>query len=666
VKTQPDLEITANFASNRVPLTLLTRPFFMLRIDNITYRIGPRVLLEQTSAVISPGHRVGLVGRNGTGKTTLLKLITGALDPDSGGTETPTRWRIGISTQEAPSGPQSLIDTVLSADTEMTELQAEAETASDAHRISEIHTRLADKHAHTAPSRAARILAGLGFDDAAQQRPCDDFSGGWRMRVALASLLFTEPDLLLLDEPTNHLDLEACVWLEDYLKRYAGTVLLVSHDRGLLNRVVGEILHLENAQLKLYQGGYDRFEATRRMQLELNAKARAKQDVQRAHIQKFVERFRYKATKAKQAQSRMKMLDRMEPIPENREEGSVTFAFPDPTVLAPPLYTAEDVDVGYDGTAVLNKVSFRLDNDDRIALLGANGNGKSTLMKLLAGRLQPMAGKISKSGKLRIGYFAQHQAEELDMAATPLIEMSRKRPRDLDQQWRSQLGRFGFSQERADTKVENLSGGEKARLLFALMTCDKPHIVLLDEPTNHLDVSARQALVQAINSFEGAVVIVSHDPHIIGMTADRFWLVDDGGVQTYDGDLDDYRALLLSRRRGGNGNGDGNGSTGSKNGGSKGLNKKQQRQAAAEKRKVRSDEKKRLLKIEKLVHRLEGERGDLQQAMADPKLYKGPGDDLGALQKKLGHVEKDLKAAEDEWATAQEEWDRESEAVEGA
>ena len=635
----------------------------MLRIDNLTYRIGPRVLLDRTSAAINPGHRVGLVGRNGTGKTTLLRLVTGDLDPDGGGLATPSRWRIGVSTQEAPSGPESLIDTVLGADKELARLTAEAETATDPHRIAEIHARLRDKDAHSAPSRAARILAGLGFDEGSQRKPCDDFSGGWRMRVALAGLLFSEPDLLLLDEPTNHLDLEACLWLEEYLKRYSGTVLLVSHDRGLLNRVVGEILHLENGKLKLYQGGYDRFEASRRMQLELDAKARAKQDAQRAHIEKFVERFRYKATKAKQAQSRMKMLDRMEPIPEHREEGSVTFTFPEPLALAPPLFTAEDVDVGYNGTAVLEKLSFRLDTDDRIALLGANGNGKSTLIKLLAGRLTPLAGNVNKSGKLRIGYFAQHQGDELDLSATPLVELGRLRVHDTEQQLRSQLGRFGFTQERAETKVENLSGGEKARLLFALMSCDKPNILLLDEPTNHLDVTSRQALVQAINAFEGAVIIVSHDPHIISLTADRFWLVEDGGVKPYDGDLDDYRAMLLGRGRNGQGNGGdtssettGNGKAGK----GEGLNKKQQRQASAEKRRALSDQKKRLTKAENKVHTLERERAELQHALADPKLYEGDGGDSTAVQEKLGRVEKDLKAAEDAWAAAQEEWDRDS------
>ena len=647
------LEILFKFPFNRgalVPFWV----FFMLRIDNITYRIGPRILLDHASATINPGHRVGLVGRNGSGKTTLLKMVTGILEPDEGVLAMPTRWRIGVSTQEAPEGEASLIDMVLSADEELNRLTAESETAIDPNRIAEIHARLRDKDAHSAPSRAARILAGLGFNEAAQQKSCNDFSGGWRMRVALAGLLFSEPDLLLLDEPTNHLDLEACLWLEDYLNRYAGTILLVSHDRGILNRVAGEILHLENGKLKLYQGGYDRFEETRRMQLELNDKARAKQNSQRAHIEKFVERFRYKATKAKQAQSRMKMLDRMEPIPEHREEGSVTFTFPEPVLLAPPLYTAENVDIGYADTAVLKNLSFRLDTDDRIALLGANGNGKSTLIKLLAGRLSPMAGTIKKSGKLRIGYFAQHQGDELDLSATPLVELGRLQDKNTEQQSRSQLGRFGFTQQRAETKVGSLSGGEKARLLFALMSFENPNILLLDEPTNHLDVSSRQALVQAINAFEGAVIIVSHDPHIIGLTAERFWLVEGGGVKTYEGDLEDYRAMLINRRKVGRGGGDDNGTIRINNGAS--LNKKQQRQASAEKRKLLSDKKKLLNKAEGRVHQLEHLKGELQSNLSDPGLYKEDGGST-TIQKRLGQVEKDLKVAEDEWANAQDKFD---------
>ncbi|MCW5700716.1 MAG: ABC-F family ATP-binding cassette domain-containing protein [Rhodospirillales bacterium] len=631
----------------------------MLRISDLTYRIGGRRLLDAADASLAAGRRVGLVGRNGTGKTTLLRLIAGALDPDGGGIDVPSLWRVGMTSQEAPGGADNLIDTVLAADPELVRLNAEAETATDPHRIAEIHIRLGDKDAHTAEARAARILAGLGFSEDRQQRPCAELSGGLRMRVALAALLFSEPDLLLLDEPTNHLDLEATLWLEDYLRRYPGTVLLVSHDRGLLNRVAEAILHLENGKLTLYGGDYDSFERTRAMRLQLNEKLRERQEAQRAHIQAFVTRFRYKASKARQAQSRLKMLARMEPIPEDRGDDGITFDFPEPDPLPPPLYSLEGAAAGYNGKAVLQGLSLRLDPDDRIALLGANGNGKSTFIKLLAGRLTQMAGQVTKSRKLRIGYFAQHQAEELDLDATPVIELGRRRPRDLDVQLRSQLGRFGFSQQRADTKIANLSGGEKARLLFALMSSDRPHILLLDEPTNHLDVDSRQALVQAINSFPGAVVIVSHDPHVLSLIADRFWLVDGGRVRVFDGDMEDYRALLLARTRGG-----GNGANDTKNKRSpdadKGGDRKEQRRQAAERRQALAPLQKQLKEAESAVHRFEREKSKLTEAMADPALYQGDSDRLVELKKRLGQTEKHLQQAEDTWINLQEAWEEAS------
>ena len=620
----------------------------MLHFNKITYRVGTRVLLDEAEATISPGHKVGMVGRNGTGKTTLLRIVTGDLSAADGYVETPSRWRIGVTAQEAPSGQTTLLDTVLAADVELSSLIKESESATDPARIAEIYERLRDRDSHTASARAARILAGLGFDEESQQRPCSDFSGGWRMRVALASLLYTEPDLLLLDEPTNHLDLEATLWLEDYLKKFRGTVLLVSHDRYLLNRVVGEILHLDNGKLTLYQGGYDRFEQTRRIRLEYDAKQRVKQDLQRAHIQSFIDRFRYKASKAKQAQSRLKQLERMEPIAENQEEHTVTFDFPVPARLAPPLLTMDTIAVGYDGEAVLGNLDLRLDDDDRIALLGANGNGKSTLIKLLAGRLTPLSGKQTKSGKLRIGYFAQHQADELNIKGTPLSEVSARRPRDSETQWRGHLGYFGFAQDRAETIIENLSGGEKARLLFALMSCDKPHILLLDEPTNHLDVESRQALVQAINAFSGAVVIVSHDPHVIELTADRFWLVDGGRVVPFEGDMDDYQALLLSKNRV-------NLETRKEN---RHSDRKTQRKEAAKRRQALTPLRKKLTQAESKVERLEGEKENLQKAMADPTLYEEEKDKLLALQKQLGTLEKDLARAEENWFRLQVEWDR--------
>jgi ATP-binding cassette, subfamily F, member 3 len=612
----------------------------MLRVDNLTYRIGPRVLLDSANAAINAGHRVGLVGRNGTGKTTLLKLITKQLQSDGGDIAFPARWSVGITSQEAPHGPQSLVDTVIAADKELVALEAEALTATDPDRIAAIHTRLHDKDAYTATARAARILAGLGFDEAAQQKPCDDFSGGWRMRVALAGLLFTQPELLLLDEPTNHLDLEATIWLEDYLRAYPGTILLVSHDRGLLNRVPEETLHLENGKLTLYQGGYDTFENTRRMQLEQNEKLRVKQEKRRAEIQTFIDRFKAKASKAKQAQSRVKMLERMRPIAEHQEEGGVSFMFPDPEELSPPLYSINGVTLGYDNRAVLSRLSLRLDNDDRIALIGANGNGKSTLIKLLADKLDPMAGTVNKSSKLRVGYFAQHQAEELDLSVTPLVEMQRRRPQDSEQQIRNHLGRFNFARQRAETKIGSLSGGEKARLLFALMTLTKPHILLLDEPTNHLDMDSRQALVEAINAFPGAVVLISHDHHVLELTVDRFWLVAEGKVTPYEGDMDDYRALQLSVKPGAN-------------------NAKQT--SPNLKSTAKPSPKGLLSKLEKAeakVLQLSGERDKLNLALAEPKLYEGPSPKLAELQAALTKLHADIERAEDEWLALQEQVDQ--------
>jgi ATP-binding cassette subfamily F protein 3 len=625
----------------------------MLRIESLTYRIGARVLLDDASATVSPGHRVGLVGRNGTGKTTLLRLIAGQLEPDAGAISLPGRWRVGMTSQEAPAGETTLLAAVLAADAELTVLQREAETVTDPERLAEIHARLRDKDAASATARAARILAGLGFSEAAQDRPLDAYSGGWRMRVALAALLFTEPDLLLLDEPTNHLDLEASLWLEDYLSAYRGTVLLVSHDRHLLNRAVDAILHLDIGKLTLYQGGYDRFEASRRLRLELNEKLRAKQEAARAHLQSFVDRFRYKATKARQAQSRLKMLARLQPIPEHIAEDGVTFAFPLPDPLPPPLIVTENVSLGYNGHLVLRGLDLRLDGDDRVALLGANGNGKSTLIKLFAGRLVPLTGRIARSGKLRVGYFAQHQADELDLAATPLLEMSRRRRGSTETQVRAALARFGFSQQQAETPVASLSGGEKARLLFALMAAREPHVLLLDEPTNHLDVAAREALVQAINAFDGAVVIVSHDPHVIELTADRLWLVEDGRVRSYDGDLDDYRALLLRRTASPGTNAASARATAS----DRPASRREQRREAAQRREALAPLRRELRAAEDAVHRLEAEKASLVAALHDPALYAGDPERLVSLNKRMVEVEKALAAAEDTWITLQEAWE---------
>ncbi|UEM05266.1 ABC-F family ATP-binding cassette domain-containing protein [Skermanella rosea] len=617
----------------------------MLHINDLIFRFGGRVIFDHATVAIPKGHRVALVGRNGTGKTTLLRLIAGQMAPDGGSITMPAETRLGIVAQEAPSSDVSLIDTVLAADVERTALLAEAETARDPHRIGEIHTRLADIHAHSAPARAAQILSGLGFDAEAQTRPCSDFSGGWRMRVALAGVLFAQPELLLLDEPTNHLDLEATIWLENYLRNYPHTILLVSHDRELLNKVPTTTVHLDQGKLVSYAGGYDQFERTRRANLERLAANQAKQIAQRKHIQSYIDRFRYKASKARQAQSRIKMLERMEPIISIVEDHTVSFDFPSPEPLAPPLIQLEDVDVGYDGKPILRGLDLRIDLDDRIALLGANGNGKSTLVKLLASRLAPMKGEMRKSGKLKIGYFAQHQAEELDLNLTAVAQARLWMKDVVDEKVRAHLGRFGFPQQKADTQIAKLSGGEKARLLFALMTRDAPHVLMLDEPTNHLDIDSREALIQAINGFEGAVILISHDPHLIELTADRLWLVDGGACRSYDGDLEDYRKLLLERSRADRSDGSDRDA---------GPSKKDQRRAAAELRAALAPLKRKADDAEKLIAKLTRERQALETKLADPALYSGPADKVTKLQIDLGEVQKKLGAAEDTWMEALE------------
>ncbi|MGF1612257.1 MAG: ABC-F family ATP-binding cassette domain-containing protein [Kiloniellales bacterium] len=625
----------------------------MLHINDLTYRVAGRLLLEKATVAVNKGERVGLVGRNGSGKSTLLKLITGELHQDAGEIALPRGLRVGTVAQDAPSGPASLIDTVLAADRERSALLAEAEHAHEPARIAEIHERLAAIGADSAPARAARILAGLGFDEAAQARPCAEFSGGWRMRVALAALLFSEPDLLLLDEPTNHLDLEATLWLESYLKSYRGTLILVSHDRDLLNRVPQRIIHLDGLKLTAYSGNYDRFERTRSEQQARQAALRTRQLAERRHIQAFIDRFRYKASKARQAQSRIKALERMEPIASVVEQYTVPFHFPQPEPLSPPLVTLDRVDVGYEtGKPVLRKLDLRLDMDDRIALLGANGNGKSTLVKLLAGRLAPQEGRLVKSSKLTVGYFAQDQAEELDLAATPLGLLRRQLPLATEQRLRAHLGRFGFGHDKAETTVGKLSGGEKARLLFALMSREAPHILLLDEPTNHLDVDSRQALVEALNEYEGAVVLVSHDPHLIELVADRLWLVGDGTVAPFDGDLEDYRRILLDQRRLERAAAR-RASREEHSDEDDQLSKKDKRRAAAEARAAVAHLRKAARDAEARIEKLNKEKQALEARLADPEVYNGPTAKLLALQIRHGELKQAIAKAEERWLEAQ-------------
>ncbi|SFE13643.1 ABC-F family ATP-binding cassette domain-containing protein [Roseivivax sediminis] len=518
----------------------------MLQIADISYSVEGRPLFENASATIPEGHKVGLVGANGTGKTTLFRLIRGELTLDGGEIALPARARIGGVAQEVPSSETSLLDTVLSADTERAGLIAEAETATDATRIAEVQTRLADIDAWSAEGRAAAILKGLGFDDDEQKMPCSAFSGGWRMRVALAGVLFAQPDLLLLDEPTNYLDLEGALWLESYLAKYPHTVIIISHDRGLLNRAVGGILHLSEKKLTYWQGPYDQFARQRAEQRAQLAAQVKKQDARKAHLQKFVDRFRAKASKAKQAQARVKMIERMDTITLPEEAAKRVFTFPQPDELSPPIVNIEGGATGYEGRTVLSRLNLRIDQDDRIALLGKNGQGKSTLAKLLSDRLPMMDGKKTQASKLRVGYFAQHQVDELRVDETPLQHIARARPGVAPPQLRARLAGFGLGAAQADTEVARLSGGQKARLSLLLATLDAPHMLILDEPTNHLDIESREALMEALNAYEGAVILVSHDMHLLSLVADRLWLVKDGTVRPYEDDLDAYRRMLLT------------------------------------------------------------------------------------------------------------------------
>ncbi len=616
----------------------------MLRIENLTLRIAGRTLIQGASYLLNDGHKAGLVGRNGSGKTTLFRVISGEMVPDDGVVEMRRGMRVGRVAQEAPDGPLSLLETVLAADTERAALLEEADTAHDPNRIAHIHERLIDIDAHSAPSRAAAILAGLGFDDAAQARPCHEFSGGWRMRVALAAALFARPDVLLLDEPSNHLDLEASLWLESYLAAWRGTLLIISHERSLLNKVCNEIVHLEQQTLVRYTGDYDTFEGIRRERLMLQSKMKERQEAERARIQSFVDRFRAKATKARQAQSRMKMLARMEPIAAVVEDASLSLHLPEPEMLPPPVISIDDADVGYEpGKPILRKLRARIDMDDRIALIGANGNGKSTLMKLLAGRLGVQSGTITTARKLRIGYFAQHQAEELVPDQSAFLHMARRLPGVAPARVRAHLGRFGFAQGKADTVTANLSGGEKARLLFALMTADKPHILLLDEPTNHLDVDAREALVEALNAFAGAVILVSHDSHLIELVCDRLWLVADGVCTPFDGDMDDYRRHLLEQRRSRNDVGDEDNSV-----------RRGRRKSRAAARSELAPLRQEARQAEKTVETLSKRKLEMQGKLADPMFYNGPGGRVADLQRELAMLSKDLERAETAWLTAQE------------
>ncbi len=623
----------------------------MLGIDNITFSIGGRRLFEGASARIPAGHKVALVGRNGTGKTTLFRLIRGELALEGGAITLPARTRIGGVAQEAPATQETLLDTVLAADTERARLLAEADTATDPARIAEIQTRLADIDAWSAEGRASAILKGLGFDEDDQRRPCAAFSGGWRMRVALAGTLFAQPDLLLLDEPTNYLDLEGALWLESYIARYPHTVLIISHDRDLLNRAVGSILHLEDRRLTLYPGPYDRFARTRAERLAQAQAEAKKQQARRARLQSYVDRFRYKADKAKQAQSRLKALARMAPITTPQEAALRAFSFPEPEALSPPIIRLEDGAAGYDGRPVLRRLNLRIDPDDRIALLGRNGQGKSTLAKLLAGRLELMEGRLVRASKLRIGYFAQHQIEELRAEESPLAHLVRLRPDEPPARLRARLAGFGLGADQAEMQVGDLSGGQKARLSLLIATIDAPHLLILDEPTNHLDIESREALVEALTAYGGAVILVSHDMHLLGLLADRLWLVAQGTVRPWEGDLESYRAMLLQGEDGGAGK---TGKAGKTEAGPPSSRPKRPRPARPA-REALMAARAELRKCETRVGKLVEMQKKLSARLADPALYEpGRQADIATWQKKFAEIEDALERAETLWMQALE------------
>ena len=620
----------------------------MITINSITVRLGGRTILDRASATIPPGGRVGLIGRNGAGKSTLMKVLVGQLDPDEGSAEMPKRTRLGYIAQDAPDGAMSPFETVLAADTERAELLAEAEHCTDPDRLGDVHERLLAIDAYAAPSRAAIILTGLGFDEDMQARPLSSFSGGWKMRVALAALLFSAPDVLLLDEPSNHLDLESTLWLENFLKAYPGTLIVISHERDLLNNVVDCILHLQGGKLALYPGNYDAFETQRAERAAQLASAKASQDAQRARLQDYVARNSARASTAKQAQSRAKMLAKMQPIAALMEDPSLSFDFPSPAEMRPPLITLDLAAVGYDEVPILQRLNLRIDPDDRIALLGRNGNGKTTLARLLAAQLAPLAGEMNASGRMKVGYFTQYQVEELAAGDTPLEHMTRAMKGATPGAVRAQLGRFGFSGNRATTRVGSLSGGERARLALALITRDAPHLLILDEPTNHLDVDAREALVQALNAYDGAVILISHDRHMVELTADRLVLVDGGTAKDYAGSIEDYIDFVLGRNQ--------------PKADAKPKREKKDKKAAAQAREQARQVSKDVAEAEAAIARFQAQGSAIDRAMFDPAAAEPALGALtmGELSRRRGEITRELERAEQRWLAASERLERQS------
>lgn len=622
----------------------------MLTISDLSARIAGRLLIDHASVTLPTGMKAGIVGRNGAGKSTLFRVITGDLGAETGGISLPRNCRIGQVAQEAPSTEDALIDIVLAADQERTELMAEAETATDPNRIADIQMRLVDIDAHSAESRAASILAGLGFDTDAQKRPASSFSGGWRMRVALAAILFSQPDLLLLDEPTNYLDLEGTLWLEAFIRAYPYTAIIISHDRDLLNNACNSIIHLDQKKLTLYKGNYDQFARQKAEQDVLQEKARVKNEAARKHLQSFVDRFKAKASKAKQAQSRVKALEKMGTVAAVVHENVSEFHFPDPEkAVSSPIIKLENASCGYEtGKPILKNIDLRIDHDDRIALLGMNGNGKSTFAKLISDRLQNQTGELVRVAKLNIGFFAQHQLDDLHAGETPFEHVRAIMPDAPEAKVRARVAQMGLSSEKMDTKVEQLSGGEKARLLMGLATFDGPHLLILDEPTNHLDIDSRASLIRALTEFQGAVILISHDRYLIEATVDRLWIVNDGTVKSYDGDMDEYRDLVVG------------GKTKAKkldDEAPKKLSKADQRKQAAQAREKFKPLKRKVTEIENKIEKVEVKIAAIDEQLADPEIYEKEPDKVTDITKARGELLAQIEILEEEWTERSEEYE---------
>ncbi|ABX61777.1 ABC transporter ATP-binding protein [Brucella canis] len=622
----------------------------MLILDDISVRIAGRLLIDHASVTLPAGSKTGFVGRNGTGKSTLFRVITGDLAPETGSISFPKNTRIGQVAQEAPGTEEPLIEIVMKADKERAALLEEAATATDPHRIAEIHTRLADIDAHSAEARAGAILSGLGFDAQAQRQPASAFSGGWRMRVALAAVLFAEPDLLLLDEPTNYLDLEGVLWLVDYVKRYPHTVIIISHDRDLLNSATSSIMHLDQKKISFWRGNYDQFERQRHEMLELQQKAHARQEAHRKHMESFVERFRAKATKARQAQSRLKALQKLKPIELYVESHVQPFRFPDAEKkAASPIIALDGADVGYvPGKPVLRNVTLRIDNDDRIALLGSNGNGKSTLAKLIAGRLAPEKGTLTISPNLKVAFFAQHQLDDLVPEDNAIEHVRKLMPAEPEARVRARVAQMGLSTEKMLTPAKDLSGGEKARLLMGLATFHGPNLLILDEPTNHLDIDSREELVHALNAFNGAVILIAHDRHLIEATMERLWLAREGGVKPFEGDLDEYRQIVLADAKGE--------PAADRDEGPK-VNKAEQRKLAAQKREALAPLQKKIKETESLIQKLQKQIQDFSMQLEDPALYEKEPQKAIRINKDMSDAKSTLAEAEDKWLELSAEYE---------